>query len=162
MFSEEQINDAVARSMQDYEAGYNCAETVLLAVCRAAGRDDPCIPRVATGFGGGMGRQGEACGALTGAVMAIGLLFGRDQADDQAARLSAYTKTEVFIDQFRERNGRVNCRDLTGVDMRTEEGRAEYHARSVRETTCTPLIAGAVRSLLELLNTWEAMERMPD
>ncbi len=159
MFSEEQINEAVALAMQDYQAGYSCAETVLLAVCRAAGRIDPCIPRVATGFGGGMGRQGETCGAATGAVMAIGLMFGRDTCADAAARLDAYAKTGTFIEQFRQRNGRVTCRDLTGVDMGTEEGRAEYAARNVREKTCSPLIAGSVRSFLELLNSWETQEQ---
>jgi C_GCAxxG_C_C family probable redox protein len=109
-----------------------------------------------------MGRQGEACGALTGAVLAIGVLYGRERPDDQAGRQRAYARTETFVEQFRERNGLINCRDFTGVDMRTEEGRADYHARSVRETTCAPLIAGAVRSLLELLNSWETLERMPD
>ncbi len=102
-----------------------------------------------------MGRQGETCGAATGAVMAIGLMFGRDTCADAAARLDAYAKTGTFIEQFRQRNGRVTCRDLTGVDMGTEEGRADYAARHVRENTCTPLIAGSVRNFLELLNTWE-------
>jgi C_GCAxxG_C_C family probable redox protein len=52
--------------------------------------ESDCIPRIATGFGGGIGKQGEVCGAVSGGVMVIGLLRGRTQSDDRAAKEAAY------------------------------------------------------------------------
>ena len=57
----------------------------MLAVSKAAGIESPCVPRIASGFGGGIGRQGETCGAVTGGVMALGLIYGRDAAEDRDA-----------------------------------------------------------------------------
>ena len=103
-----------------------------------------------------MGLQGEVCGALTGAALVVGLIHGRDQADDQDAKEAAHTKTGEFVQRFAEINGAVRCRDLTGLDVCTQEGLQAYYARNLQAERCNGVVTNAVRVLLELLDEWEA------
>jgi C_GCAxxG_C_C family probable redox protein len=103
-----------------------------------------------------MGLQGEVCGALTGAVLVVGLIHGRDQADDQRAKEAAHTKAGEFVQQFAKVNGAVRCRDLIGLDVCGEEGLQAYYARNLQAERCNGIVTNAVRTLLELLHEWEA------
>lgn len=134
------------RTFQLHEEGFNCAETVLKTVSEEWGYDDRLIPRVATPFGGGIGRQGLLCGALTGGVMAIGLRFGRDKGDEP--RDKAYGLATVFVKGFEREFGGLNCYDLIECDLNTPEGRARQMA--IRQEKCAKFIARAVRMVLEL------------
>lgn len=129
---------------------------MLLAVCRAIGSDWDCIPRVASGLGGGVGRQGEVCGALTGGVLVVGLVHGRDRAEEQEAKEVVHAKAGQFVRGFAEVNGALRCRDITGLDVTGEEGMREYYARNLQEERCSAVVGNAVHLLLGLLAEWEA------
>lgn len=103
-----------------------------------------------------MGLQGEVCGALTGAVLVVGLIHGRDQADDQPAKEAAHTKAGEFVQRFAKVNGAARCRDLIGLDVCTEVGQQAYYARNLQAEKCNGVVTNAVRVLLELLDEWEA------
>jgi C_GCAxxG_C_C family probable redox protein len=118
--------------------------------------DWECIPRIATGLGGGVGRQGELCGALTAGVLIVGLVHGRDRAEDTAAKIDAYDKAAQLLRRFAEIHGATSCRDLIGVDLSTDEGVEEYYARNLLEDRCSGIAANAVRVVLELLDEWES------
>ena len=124
---------------------------MLLAVCKATGWDCECIPRIASGLGGGLGRQGEVCGALTGGVLVVGLVHGRDSAEEKEAKEVAHGKAGEFVRRFAELNGTVRCRDLIGLDIRTEKGIQEYKALNLKEEKCSKIVRNAVRAILELL-----------
>jgi C_GCAxxG_C_C family probable redox protein len=128
---------------------------VLLAVCKATGWDCGCIPRIASGLGGGVGRQGEVCGALTGGVLAVGLVHGRDRAQETEAKNAVHAKAGQFVQRFAEVNGALRCRDLIGLDVSSEEGVQEYYARNLLEEKCLGIVSNAVRVVLELLDEWE-------
>jgi C_GCAxxG_C_C family probable redox protein len=83
------------------------------------------------------------CGAISGGVLVIGLLYGQDNADAVGIR------TEEFVRRFAELKGAVQCNDLTGLDMSSEEGLREYDDRKVYEETCNGLVSNAVQLLLE-------------
>ncbi len=83
------------------------------------------------------------CGAVSGGALAIGLLYGQDNADEVGI------KTEEFMRRFTELNGAVRCNDLTGLDMSSEEGAREYDARNLYEKTCNGVVSSAVQLLLE-------------
>ena len=87
--------------------------------------------------------MGEVCGAVSGGVLAIGLLYGRDNADEVG------NKTEKFVRRFAELKGAVRCNDLTGVDLNSEEGLREYDARNLGEEICNGVVSSAVQLLLE-------------
>jgi C_GCAxxG_C_C family probable redox protein len=146
----------IDKSLQYFAEGYNCAEAVLLAVAQAAGRNCPCIPRMASGLGGGVGRQGELCGTLNGGALVIGLLHGRDHADEAEIKEAVTIKTAEFVRRFAEVNGAVCCRDLLGLELNTEAGTRQFHDLNLRQERCTVVMKNAVQILLELLNEWEA------
>lgn len=128
---------------------------MLLAVCKATGQECECIPRIASGLGGGVGRQGEVCGALTGGVLAVGLTHGRDRAEEKKAKEAVHAKAGEFVQRFAEVNGALRCRDLIGLDVSSEKGVQEYYARNLQER-CSEVVGNAVRALLKLLDKWEA------
>jgi len=78
------------KAVELFDSGYNCTEAVLFALTEKFSQKTPFIPRIATGFGGGVGRSGSICGALSGAVMAVGLLRGCDKAEEKEKRTAAY------------------------------------------------------------------------
>jgi C_GCAxxG_C_C family probable redox protein len=129
---------------------------VLLAVCKGTDWDCGCIPRIASGLGGGVGRHGEVCGALTGGVLIVGLAHGRDRAEEQEAKGAVHAKAGEFVTRFAEVNGALRCRDLIGLDVSSEDGIREYYARNLLEETCSGIVSNAVRVILELLDEWGA------
>ena len=118
--------------------------------------DWDCVPRVAAGMGGGLARSGEACGALTGGVLAIGLAYGEDEPGSAEAKEALYARTCQFVERFAASNGALRCRDLLGVDLASEEGKAEFDARVLGEQRCVPAVRSATQALVELFERWEA------
>ena len=128
---------------------------MLLAVCEARGLEYGCVPRVAAGLGGGMGHKGEACGAVTGGVLAIGLAYASEDPTDREAKSAVSAKVEQYLGRFAERNGALRCPDLLGVDLGTHEGTRVYRERNLR-TLCDGFVSGGVRALLGLMDSWDA------
>lgn len=123
----------------------------MLAVCRQLGLEHPGVPGIATAFGGGIGGTGAACGALVGAVMAIGLRHGRRDASERDPR--AYALTQALRQRFEAQVGHVDCRPLTGMDLTTREGARAFHASDVPRRVCLPAVGAAYRAAMELLRT---------
>ena len=115
------------------------------------GLDRETALRVAGAFGGGMGRMGETCGAVTGAFMVIGLKHGKTKADDDEAREKTYELVNAFVRLFRERNRTILCRDLLGHDLSTEEGREAVAEQNLILTRCTALVRDAGEILEAIL-----------
>ncbi|MHC4606489.1 MAG: C-GCAxxG-C-C family protein [Planctomycetota bacterium] len=124
---------------------------MLLAVCQEFGikTDDEIIPRIAFGFAGGIGNTGAVCGAVAGAVMAIGLKMGRSDTLEEGLR-----KLEV-VQEFRRRfeaeTEDINCRELTGADLSTEEGREKFMNSDTPMMVCFPAVGLAYRLVVDLL-----------
>jgi C_GCAxxG_C_C family probable redox protein len=123
--------------------GYNCAEAVATAVSRHFGEGESCLPRAATCFGGGMGRQGEVCGALSGALIAVGLRHGRREGDGREAKERAYERGASVVRAFRERFETVLCGELIGVDLNEAEGRERYRRENIRDKYCVDYVRSA-------------------
>jgi C_GCAxxG_C_C family probable redox protein len=122
----------------------------LLAVCQELGIESEIIPRVATPFGGGIGRTGRApCGAVTGSVMAIGLKLGREEP--WQPRDNAYAVAQEFCQRFREEAGHLRCRDLTGIDFTAADWHQAYERSDTHARVCLPAVGAAFRLVTELL-----------
>jgi C_GCAxxG_C_C family probable redox protein len=104
---------------------------------------------MAAGFGGGLGRCGEACGALTGAIMVIGLRMGATDAADRAAKERTYVAVQAFVEAFRARNGAITCRELLGADISSPEAYQQAREEGRFKAVCP----GLVRSAAELLDS---------
>ncbi|MBU7031631.1 MAG: C_GCAxxG_C_C family protein [Theionarchaea archaeon] len=131
------------------EKGYNCAESALLALSDHMGLSCECIPRIATGFGGGM-MTGNVCGAVSGAIMAFGLKYGRIKGEDSEKAEKVDRLIEQLVTRFEEEHGSILCRELTGVNLRTEEGRKKYKTENMHEK-CLDYVVTAVRIAGSLL-----------
>jgi C_GCAxxG_C_C family probable redox protein len=105
---------------------------------------------VAFCFAGGIGGTGSVCGAVAGAVMAIGLKLGRGQTMDES--LSRMATTREFRRRFEAEMKSVNCRDLTGADLTTPEGRAQLMTTDTATRVCLPAVGTGFRIAVELLN----------
>jgi C_GCAxxG_C_C family probable redox protein len=136
----------------NFNSGYNCAESVLMAVSKRVGRKTqslaPCIPRMATGFGGGVGRNGDICGALAGGIMTISLALGRDNSDQ--SRDPCYGAADCFYNEFVETFGSSRCRKLTGLDLKKPEQREAYGSR-IHVERCNPIVAWAAKRAYEII-----------
>jgi C_GCAxxG_C_C family probable redox protein len=140
-----------------FNSGFNCAESVLLTLSGRLGRknSEACIPRIATGFGGGVGRNGDMCGALSGGVMAIGLALGRDKADQ--SRDPCYDAVDRLYTDFVKEFGSSKCRELTGINLKERVGSGTYHDR-VHLERCNLIVAWAARRANEIIANMQATD----
>ena len=92
--------------------GYNCAQAVAVAFCDVTGLSEAFSAKMASSFGGGMGRMREVCGAVSGMLMVAGLLYGYDTADDGANKKAHYALVQELAAQFREQAGSIVCREI--------------------------------------------------
>lgn len=97
------------------------------------------------------------CGAVSGGVLAIGLLYGQAQVED--AMPEAYTKSAEFVRRFGEVNGALRCIDIIGLDVSSEEGQREYFARNLKET-CAGVVSSALQVLRDLLEDWDYQNKI--
>jgi len=137
------------RASEIMAQGRVCSESVLQAVCEKFHIESEVIPRIAHYFGGGFGNTGAVCGAVCGAMMAFSLLTEPDGPDADMPRRAAIVPE--FERRFAAEMGSLNCRDLTGVDLLTKEGRAQWTSRELGPTVCYPAVDLAYRLVLELL-----------
>lgn len=114
--------DRVQKAVDLFGEGFGCPQAVLAAFADLFEVDRDIALKIASGFGGGMGQMSETCGALTGAMMVIGLKFGSADGSDKTAKLANYRKIRDLAAEFRLRAGAHTCRDLLGFDMSTQDG----------------------------------------
>ena len=118
-----------------------------MAVAESQGIESDLLPKIATGFCSGLSRTGGPCGALTGAIMALNLLTGRSEPGASVDR--NYALVNELIDQFEGKFGSTNCKQLTGVDLGTEEGQAKFREKN-QISNCLDYAEEATRIVLTL------------
>lgn len=129
--------------------GYNCAQSVLLTMFEYWNGKNVLIPKIATGFGGGIGRCGSVCGALTGGVMAIGARYGTNVASAEK-RQQSYTLSQALYRQFELRHGTVSCKELIHYDLSNPEELEKANEAKVFEKKCTDYVRTVIEILLDL------------
>jgi C_GCAxxG_C_C family probable redox protein len=139
------------RAEELFGQGYNCAQAILFAFFDQLGGGGDTALRIASGFGGGIGYRQETCGAVTGAVMVLGLLHGRAWGEPKTRTDVTYALAGEFMRRFETCHGTCACRDLLGgCDFNTEAGQREFKERGYREARCAAFIRDAVR-IVEVL-----------
>lgn len=130
--------------------GYTCTQAVLSVCAEKYGLEEDTAVRIAAGFGGGIGRTGQTCGALTGAIMAIGLMRGSAVAQDQEAKDEVYRLTQALLKRFEDRCGSTLCRELLECDISEPEGYARAREQDLFATRCPAYVKTAIQILEEL------------
>jgi len=144
------MGNAIDIAVTRFKEGFVCSESVLMGYAESCGIIDGIIPKVATGFAGGIGRRGSVCGALVGAIMALGLRYGRDRLGDDNAYELCMAKSSECYSVFEKAFGSVYCLALTACDLSEPEGRRIYRESGLRERNCTRYVEEAARILLTL------------
>lgn len=130
--------------------GYNCAQSVVVAFCDVTGLEKDFAARMASSFGGGMGRLREVCGAVSGMLMVLGLLYGYDDPGESKGKRELYTDVQALAGKFRVEVGSIICRDILKnppSDPNPSPRTAEYYAKR----PCARMVMTAARLMDEFI-----------
>jgi len=140
--------EVAQKSADHFKSGLYCAESVLLAVTQHKGIQSDLIPKIATGFCSGISRTTGMCGAVSGAIMAINILFGRNSAEESVEQ--NYEAVNKFIELFENKFGSTNCESLIGCDLGTEKGQNFFENNNLIER-CQLYTGLAARMAMEVI-----------
>lgn len=137
--------ERTTKALELFKNNFNCAQSVLTAFNKDFGlTEDQCL-KVSCAFGGGIGRQQLTCGAVTGALMVLGLKYGRGLKDDNQKKVETYKKAVEFMAEFKKKHHTVNCKELLqGLDMNNEDDMKKINELKLFETLCTKYVKDAV------------------
>jgi C_GCAxxG_C_C family probable redox protein len=133
------------RAVALHNGGSSCSQAVFTVFAADFGMDERLAHKASTGLGGGIGRLGLTCGAITGGVLALSLAFGNESGADQDAKLKTYEIVSKFIADMEKKYGSSQCRILLGgADLWTAEGRDAVKARGLTDRVCNRIVADVV------------------
>ena len=138
--------DHEMQAAQLFLDGYNCAQAITVAFSDVTGLDKDFSARMASSFGGGMGRLREVCGAVSGMLMVAGILYGYDSNGDDTVKKAHYTLVQELAGQFREKIGSIVCREILKnppSDPNPTPRTAEFY----KQRPCTRMVMTAARIL---------------
>lgn len=131
-------------------SGYNCAQSVVLSFADDLKFSKELAQKMAAGFGGGMGKQQETCGAVTGAIMVLGLMKGEEVNNNDELKAAAYGGVKDLIHEFVASYKTTQCRELIGCDLNTREGSEKFKEEKIMENICAPCVKKAVQIIENL------------
>ncbi|NHJ38655.1 MAG: C_GCAxxG_C_C family protein [Asgard group archaeon] len=145
------MNEETIENARKYFAmEYNCTQAVSKAILENKGLFFDELPQIAAGFGGGISRRGEICGAITGAIMGIGMLTFQFENDLSKHKAITYEKVSELISKFIEIHGAPFCNELVGFDIRDPEARRKGNEEGVFKKICPKFVETATKIVLEM------------
>lgn len=129
----------------------SCSQAVAVAFGDSVGMEEAMAMSVARGFGGGIGRFGLTCGAVTGALMVLGLKASQIEPDEKKAKAKAYEMAGEFRSRFEGKHGTMECKSLVGIDLSTEEGQKINSEQKITRTLCPEFVRTASEILDDMV-----------
>ncbi len=146
------MSDIADMALQEFDKGNNCAQIVLGVFAPDFGLDDEIARRISSSFGGGVGRMGGTCGAVSAAYMVLGLKYGDTDSQDPKAREKQVRLLQSYRKRFEDRRGSVSCRELLGFNLRDPLQYNKVVERGLFFELCPNLVADAIEILNEVIN----------
>jgi len=143
--------DRSKTAVERFKQGFSCSQAVLSAFSDVFDLDLNLALKISQPFGGGIAHRGEICGAVSGALMVIGLKFGRTQAEDIQARDRTYESVTHFIQNFENLHGSIICKDLLGYDLCSVEEYQKAEKEGLFKTLCPKFVQNATDILTDLI-----------
>lgn len=134
-----------------FEGGFICSQALLSTYGTELGLDRETALKISTAFGGGIGRMGGICGAVSGAFLVISLKYGNAGVEDGQSREKTYVLVREFSEKFKSRNGSVTCRNLLGCDISIPEGLALAREKKLFSTVCPKFVRDAAEIIEQML-----------
>jgi len=141
----------VEEAVSCFADGFSCSQAIISTYGTEFGLDREKALKIATGFGGGMGRLGGTCGAVTGAIMVIGLKYGRTKIEDMESKEKTYELVREYVDDFKRINGSTTCNKLLDCDINTLEGIRHAKDNNLFKTLCPEYVRSSAEILEKLL-----------
>jgi C_GCAxxG_C_C family probable redox protein len=138
------------KALEQFRSGLNCSQAALTAYSDELKIDKEQALNLSLGFGGGMGRLQETCGAVTGSYMVIGLYNGTKFTENADKKEAAYTMIQKFSEKFKAIHGSTDCKSLLKCDLRTEAGHRYAKENNLFGTICEDCISDSIRIVGEL------------
>jgi C_GCAxxG_C_C family probable redox protein len=142
--------NATQKAVHLFENGLNCSQAILMAFGESYGVDPEIAKKLGRPWGGGIGRMGQICGAVTGAIALLGYAQSGTQ-DETEARDKLCASIRELVKRFEERNGYSVCRDLLGADISTKEGQQKIKEEMLVKRLCPKFVKDASDILSEFL-----------
>ncbi|HUU28865.1 MAG TPA: C-GCAxxG-C-C family protein [archaeon] len=134
-----------------FQEGHNCAQSIVAAYGPELGLEKNLAFRVTQGLGGGMGRLAGVCGAVSGAILVIGLKTVHSEGiPDREVKAKTYETVREFVARFKERNSSIECREILGCDISTPEGYKTAREEKLLDNRCPKFVEDAADILEEL------------
>jgi len=139
------------KAIEYHRNKFNCSQAVFAVMGTDLGlSEDDCL-KVACAFGGGMGRLQYTCGAVAGALMALGLKYGSAINDPEEKKLLTYAKTKEFFNEFEKLHGSTNCRELLkGLNLNDPDDFKKIKDQNLFEILCEKYIVDAINIVEKL------------
>lgn len=140
-------------AIESFRSGLNCSQSVVSAYAEEMNFDRNLALSISCGFGGGMGRLQETCGAATGAFMVMGIHYCRKYSDNKDRKETTYAAIQKFSKEFTVLHGTMNCMELINVDLKTEDGHRILKERNLSENVCEKCILDSIKITEDILNS---------
>jgi C_GCAxxG_C_C family probable redox protein len=139
------------KAIRTFRSGLNCAQAVFTAYSEEMQFDNKMGLSVSVGFGGGMGRLQETCGAVTGSFMVLGIFNCKKFIDNKDRKEATYAMIQKFSQEFKLINGTTDCLELLKCDLKTEEGNRYAKENNLFGTVCEKCISDSVKTINKLI-----------
>jgi C_GCAxxG_C_C family probable redox protein len=148
VYGHTQMEQSAGIAAEHFDQGFNCAQSVLAAFTSHLGLSESQALKLASPFGGGIARRGQVCGAVSGALLVLGLARG---SDTPAGKEAAYQMAQEFLKCFEDRHASILCRDLLGCDISTPEDFQRARQQGLFSTTCPQFVLDGVDIVQSML-----------
>lgn len=136
-------------AMENFKKGYNCSQSIVLAFEDILPMDGATLSKMASSFGGGMGRLREVCGSVTGMFMVAGLLYGYDGPETGEIKAEHYARIQELAHRFEEKHGTIICREMLGLEVKHDIPVPEARTEQYYKKRPCPEIIGDAAEILE-------------
>ncbi len=143
-------------AIENFMKGYNCSQAVTLAFADLVPMDESTLLKLASSFGGGMGRLREVCGAVSGMFMITGLLYGYDGPETGEVKAEHYARIQELAKRFEEKHGTIICREMLGLNVRHDSPVPEARTKEYyQKRPCAEIVGDAAEILEQFINAKE-------
>ncbi|MEA4932973.1 MAG: C-GCAxxG-C-C family protein [Lawsonibacter sp.] len=147
--------DRADYAVECFSNGYSCSQAVFTAYCEDYGIDKKLGLKLSCPLGGGMGHTGQVCGAVSGALLVLGLKYGQDDVEDKHSKTMNYLIVKDFINRFKALNGSTNCSELIQYDLSDDTQLASARQAGVFKTKCCNYVSDVVKLLVEISSEYD-------
>lgn len=145
------LSPEARQAVEMFNAGHACSQSVLAAFVDRYNLSRDTALQMSCSLAGGFGGSGLTCGAVTGALLVLGLHAGRIDPTDQAARDRTDSLVQAFLERFRAQHGSLICNELTGIDHADVQARAQAKEDGIFDSVCTKLVEQAAQIVGEII-----------